>query len=295
MTMPAHETRKTLPEPAHRGKVRDVYDLGDRLVLVATDRVSAFDVILPQPIPDKGRILTGISDFWFDRTADVFPNHRITSRIDEMPEPFRSAADLTGRSTLVWKAERVDVECVVRGYLAGSGWKEYRERGSVCGVPLPPGLTKGARLPEPIFTPTTKADEGHDEPMTFDDVVDELGGELAETLRSVSIRVYEHGHRVAESRGFLLADTKFEFGHKDGRLILIDEVLTPDSSRYWRVQDYRPGEPPDSWDKQVIRDHLDGLDWDKTPPAPELPEEIIHRARERYLDVYRAFTGHELD
>jgi phosphoribosylaminoimidazole-succinocarboxamide synthase len=293
--MPAYETATRLPAPMHRGKVRDVYDLGDRLLLVATDRVSAFDVILPSPIPDKGRILTGISDFWFRQTATVFPNHRISTDLRDFPEPFRGESSLTGRATLVHKARRVDVECVVRGYLAGSGWKEYRERGSVCGVALPPGLTKGARLPQPIFTPTTKADRGHDEPITFDETADRVGPELAVTLRDVSIRVYEHGHRVAAEKGFLLADTKFEFGHVDGRLVLIDEVLTPDSSRYWRKADYRPGEPPDSWDKQVIRDYLDALDWDKTPPAPEVPDEILQRARERYLDVYRALTGRELD
>jgi phosphoribosylaminoimidazole-succinocarboxamide synthase len=293
--MRAYETAATLPEPMHRGKVRDVYDLGDRLLLVATDRVSAFDVILGAPIPDKGRILTGISDFWFRATEAIFPNHRISTDPSDFPEPFRSAPGLAGRSTLAWKAERVDVECVVRGYLAGSGWKEYQRTRSVCGVPLPAGLSKGSRLPSPIFTPTSKADEGHDEPMTFEEVADLLGGRLAETLRDVSVRVYEHGHRIAKAKGFLLADTKLEFGHRDGRLILIDEVLTPDSSRYWRVADWREGEPPDSWDKQVIRDYLDGLDWDKTPPAPPVPEEIVHRARERYLDVYRALTGRELD
>jgi phosphoribosylaminoimidazole-succinocarboxamide synthase len=293
--MRAYETAATLPEPMHRGKVRDVYDLGKHLLLVATDRVSAFDVILGAPIPDKGRILTGISDYWFSATEGIFPNHRVSTSPADFPEPFRSADGLAGRSTLCWKADRVDVECVVRGYLAGSGWKEYRKTRSVCGVPLPEGLSKGSRLPSPIFTPTSKADEGHDEPMTFDEVVDMLGGELAETLRDVSLRVYEHGHRIAKEKGFLLADTKLEFGRKDGRLILIDEVLTPDSSRYWRVDDWREGEPPDSWDKQVIRDYLDGLDWDKTPPAPPVPDEIVHRARERYLDVYRALTGRDLD
>jgi len=293
--MRAYETAATLPEPMHRGKVRDVYDLGEHLLLVATDRVSAFDVILGAPIPDKGRILTGISDYWFSATEEIFPNHRVSTDPADFPEPFRSEHGLAGRSTLCWKAERVDVECVVRGYLAGSGWKEYQKTRSVCGVPLPEGLSKGSRLPEPIFTPTSKADEGHDEPMSFDEVVDMLGAELAETLRDVSLKVYEHGHRIAKEKGFLLADTKFEFGRKDGRLILIDEVLTPDSSRYWRVEDWREGEPPDSWDKQVIRDYLDGLDWDKTPPAPPVPDEIVHRARERYLDVYRALTGRELD
>ncbi|NNE42825.1 MAG: phosphoribosylaminoimidazolesuccinocarboxamide synthase [Gemmatimonadetes bacterium] len=292
--MSAYETATSLPEPAHRGKVRDVYDLGSQLILVATDRVSAFDVILGKPVPDKGRILTGISDWWFDQTRSVFPNHHITSDRANFPEPFRDEPGLDGRSTLVHKADRVDVECVVRGYLAGSGWKEYQQSRSVCGVPLPEGLNKGSRLPEPIFTPTTKADEGHDEPITFEQMVDMVGADLSEELRRVSIEVYEFGHRIAEERGFLLADTKFEFGRVDGELILIDEVLTPDSSRYWRVEDYTPGHPPESWDKQVIRDFLDAQDWDKTPPAPEVPDEIIHRARERYLDVYRALTGREL-
>lgn len=290
----SREHATTLPEPMHRGKVRDVYDLDDRLLLVATDRVSAFDVILGKPVPDKGRILTGISDFWFRETAPIFPNHSISTDPADFPEPFASEPGLAGRTTLGWKADRVDVECVVRGYLAGSGWKEYERTRSVCGVPLPEGLTKGSQLPRPIFTPTTKADRGHDEPMTFDEVVGVLGGALAETLRDVSLRVYCHGHDVARTRGFLLADTKFEFGHRDGELILIDEVLTPDSSRYWRVEDWREGEPPESWDKQVIRDYLDGLDWNKNPPAPEVPDEVIHRARERYLDVYRALTGHDL-
>jgi phosphoribosylaminoimidazole-succinocarboxamide synthase len=292
--MRAYETATSLPEPAHRGKVRDVYDLGDQLILVATDRVSAFDVILGEAIPDKGRLLTGISDFWFDQTGKAFPNHRITTDLDRFPEPFRSEPGLRGRSMLVHKANRVDVECVVRGYLAGSGWKEYQVSRSVCGVSLPEGLSKGSRLPTPIFTPTTKADSGHDEPITFEEMAGMVGAELADQLRRISIDVYEQGHRLAEEKGFLLADTKFEFGHVNGELVLIDEVLTPDSSRYWRAADYRPGHPPESWDKQVIRDFLDSTDWNKTPPAPAVPEEIIHRARERYFDVYRALTGHDL-
>jgi phosphoribosylaminoimidazole-succinocarboxamide synthase len=285
----------TLPEPLHRGKVRDVYDAGDRLLLVATDRLSAFDVILNQPIPDKGRLLTGVSEWWFERTKDIVPNHFLSSDPADFPEPFRSAPELVGRTTLARKAERVDVECVVRGYLAGSGWKEYQRSGSVCGQELPSGLTKGGRLPEPIFTPTTKADEGHDEPLTFDEMCGITGRELGERLRSVSIDVYRHGHALAEERGFLLADTKFEFGFVEGELILIDEVLTPDSSRYWKKDQYREGEPPESWDKQVVRDYLETLDWNKQPPAPELPAEIVNRARERYLDVYRALTGRDLE
>lgn len=286
-----NDTKTTLPDPIHRGKVRDIYDLGEHLLLVASDRVSAFDVILPQLLTDKGRLLTAISRYWFAETESVVKNHLVSTDAARFPEPYRSAEELDGRSMLVKKAERVDVECVVRGYLAGSGWKEYQERGSVCGVPLPDGLTKGSQLPEPIFTPTTKEDEGHDEAITFDQVKGIVGADLAERLRSISLDVYRHGHAVAETRGFLLADTKFEFGFVDGELILIDEVLTPDSSRYWRKEDYTPGQPPESWDKQIIRDYLETLDWDKTPPGPEIPAEILNRARERYLDVYRALTG----
>ncbi len=283
----------TLPAPIHRGKVRDIYDLGEHLLLVASDRISAFDVVLPNLITDKGRLLTAISTWWFRQTSSVVPNHLVSVDAADFPEPFRSAQDLAGRSALVKKADRVDVECVVRGYLAGSGWKEYQTSRSVCGVPLPEGLGKGSPLPEPIFTPTTKADEGHDEPITFDEMVGQVGRELAERLRRVSLDVYRFGHEVAAGKGFLLADTKFEFGFVDGELILIDEVLTPDSSRYWRKEDYVPGEPPDSWDKQVIRDYLETLDWNKQAPGPELPAEIVNRARERYLDVYRALTGSE--
>jgi len=292
--MSSRESLTALPEPAHRGKVRDVHDLGDRLLLVATDRVSAFDVVLPNPIPDKGRILTGISEYWFSETAALVPNHVISTDAREFPPPFRDVPELRGRSMLVHKAKRIDVECVVRGYIAGGGWKDYQGTGRVSGHALPPGLTKGAKLPSPIFTPSTKEDEGHDEPIDFEQTVGLVGRELATRLRDLSLRLYAHGHEVAERKGFLLADTKFEFGLLDDELILIDEVLTPDSSRYWRAADYRPGEPPDSWDKQVIRDWLDGQDWNKQPPGPDLPASIIHRARERYLDVYRAITGRDL-
>jgi phosphoribosylaminoimidazole-succinocarboxamide synthase len=285
----------SLPAPTRRGKVRDLYDLGDRMLLVASDRVSAFDVILPQAIPDKGRLLTGLSTFWFAQTRSAVPNHLVSVNVAEFPAPFRDADELRGRSMLVRRAQRVDVECVVRGYLAGSAWKEYRESGRVAEHPLPAGLSKGARLPQPLFTPTTKEDEGHDRPMTYEEMADDVGGDLAERLKRLSVDVYTLGHRIAESRGFLLADTKFEFGHIDGRLHLIDEVLTPDSSRYWKATQYREGEPPESWDKQVIRDYLESLDWDKRPPAPDLPESIVARARERYLDVYRAITGEDLE
>jgi phosphoribosylaminoimidazole-succinocarboxamide synthase len=284
-----------LPAPARRGKVRDVHDLGDRLLLVATDRVSAFDVVLPTRIPDKGRILTGISAWWFEETASLVRNHLISTDVADFPPPFRDVPELRGRSMLVHKAQRIDVECVVRGYLAGSGWADYRKTGRVAEHTLPPGLTKGALLPQPIFTPSTKEEEGHDEPIDFTRTTELVGADLAERLRSLSLRVYAHGLEVAKEKGFLLADTKFEFGLLDGEIILIDEVLTPDSSRYWRADDWRPGEPPESWDKQVIRDWLETLDWNKQPPGPELPADIVQRARARYLDVYRAITGRNLD
>lgn len=286
---------ESLPPPAHRGKVRDVHDLGDRLLLVATDRVSAFDCVLPNLVPDKGRILTQLSVFWFETTRSILANHLLSTKVEEFPEPFRGIPALAGRSMLVRKAKRVDVECVVRGYLAGSAFAEYREKGRVAEHALPPGLTKGAKLPEPLFTPTTKEDHGHDQPMTFAEMKHQIGSELAEKLRELSLTLYAAGTRVAQSKGFLLADTKFEFGLVEGAPILIDEVLTPDSSRYWRAADWRPGIAPESWDKQVIRDYLDGLDWNKQPPAPPLPDEIVLRARERYLDVLRALTGRGLD
>jgi len=290
-----YETATSLPKPAHRGKVRDVYDLGDHLLLVATDRLSAFDVVLNEPIPDKGKILTAISAFWFQETRAVLGNHLVSLEVAEFPAPFCHEASLAGRSMLVRRAKRVDVECVVRGYLAGAGWAEYQRTGSVSGHELPPALAKGARLPAPIFSPTTKADHGHDEPITFEEMGAMVGRDLAEELRSLSFDVYEFGHRLARERGFLLADTKFEFGHVNGELILIDEVLTPDSSRYWRAADYRPGQPPESWDKQIVRDYLETLDWNKQPPPPALPSEIVRRARERYLDVHRALTGRDLE
>jgi phosphoribosylaminoimidazole-succinocarboxamide synthase len=274
--------------------VRDVYDLGNELLLVATDRLSAFDVVLAEPIPDKGKILCGISEFWFRETEDLVPNHWISTSLADFPEPFASEPSLAGRAMLVHKAKRVDVECVVRGYLAGSAWAEYRRSGLVSGIPLPSGLHKGSRLPEPIFTPTTKADRGHDEPLSFGELERHVGAPLARRLRDVSLSLYERGHRVAKEKGFLVADTKFEFGHRKGELTVIDELLTPDSSRYWRAAQWREGDAPESWDKQVIRDYLESLSWNKEPPAPHLPPEIIHQARERYLDVYRAITGRDL-
>jgi phosphoribosylaminoimidazole-succinocarboxamide synthase len=288
--MPAYETAATLPVPLHRGKVRDVYDLGDRLLLVATDRVSAFDVILPRKVPDKGRILTGISDFWFTETAAVFPNHRISADLRDFPEPFRSEPSLAGRATLVHKARRVDVECVVRGYLAGSGWKEYQRSGTVCGIALPGGMGFCQRLPKPILTPTTK-EETHDQPLTPAEARARVGAAVFDLAERAALALFERGTKELARIGILLADTKFEFGVRDGELILIDEALTPDSSRFWPAQGYQVGVNPPSYDKQVLRDYLETLDWKKAPPGPELPPAIVQRVSERYLEVCAKITG----
>jgi phosphoribosylaminoimidazole-succinocarboxamide synthase len=264
-------------------------------VLVATDRVSAFDCVLPNLIPDKGRILTGLSEFWFEKTRAIVGNHLLSTELSDFPAPFRHDASLAGRSMWVKKAQRIDVECVVRGYLAGSAFAEYSRTRRVMEHELPAGLTKGAKLPEPLFTPTTKEEKGPDRPITFQEMERLIGRELAHDLRRLSLAVYSEGVRVAEESGFLIADTKLEFGTVNEKVILIDEVLTPDSSRYWRAADWKPGVAPESWDKQVIRDYLEGLDWNKQPPAPLLPEEIVRRARERYLHVYNSLTGQSLD
>ena len=266
------------------GKVREIFDLGERLIIVATDRVSAFDVVLDQGIPGRGAILTRLSEFWFGRLE--CPNHLITTDLEQMPEAVQAAADaLAGRTMLVKKADIVPVECVVRGYLAGSGWKDYKRSQTVCGVPLPAGLVQSDKLPEPIFTPTTKAKKGHDQPMTFDEVTAELGGELASRLRRLSIGLYKAGAAYAKERGIILADTKFEFGLLDGELLLCDEALTPDSSRYWDEKTYEPGRPQDSFDKQIVRDHLETTDWNKQPPPPAVPDEIIEKAGKRYEEI----------
>jgi phosphoribosylaminoimidazole-succinocarboxamide synthase len=278
-----------------RGKVRDVYAAGDRLLIVATDRISAFDYILATGIPNKGRILTQLSVFWFDFLKDVTPTHFLTADVDEYPEELRAFRDqLEGRSMLVKRARMMDVECVVRGYLSGYGWKEYRASGTVCGIPLPPGLKESDRLPEPIFTPSTKAQTGHDENISFDRVVSMVGGETAERLRSVSLAVYAKAAAYAETRGVIIADTKFEFGVVDGVLVLADEVLTPDSSRFWPKDTYRPGGPQPSYDKQYVRDYLESIHWNKQPPAPALPPEVAARTSEKYLERYRALTGRDL-
>jgi len=270
-----------------RGKVRDVYDLGDgRLLIVATDRISAFDCVMPNGIPGKGKILTEMSLFWFDYVSDIVPNHLLSASVDDYPGSLRPYRDqLEGRSMLVRKAERIDVECIVRGYISGGGWKEYIEKGSVSGVNLPPGLIESQKLPENIFTPSTKADTGHDENVSFDCVVGMIGAKLASEIRDLSLAVYEKARSYAETRNIVIADTKFEFGVVDGGTILIDEILSPDSSRFWPRDRYEPGRSQPSFDKQFVRDYLNGLDWDKTPPAPELPPDIVEKTLEKYRDA----------
>jgi phosphoribosylaminoimidazole-succinocarboxamide synthase len=271
-----------------RGKVRDVYDLDDRLLIVATDRISAYDCVMPNDIPGKGKILTAMSLFWFDRTRDIVQNHLITADVGKYPQSLRRFSDqLEGRSMLVRKAKRIDLECVVRGYLAGSGWKEYRATNTVCGIRLPPGLRESERLPETIFTPATKADTGHDENISFEQAAELVGEALARRLRELSIAIYQKARDYADGRGILIADTKFEFGLIDGEILLIDEILSPDSSRFWPKDRYAPGRPQDSFDKQFVRDYLDTLDWDKTPPAPALPDEIVRKTAEKYREAYQ--------
>jgi phosphoribosylaminoimidazole-succinocarboxamide synthase len=275
-----------------QGKVRDVYDVGgDRLLMVATDRISAFDVVLPNPIPDKGRVLTGLTLFWLERTRDLVLNHLLSADRRDFPEPFRSEPSLAGRAMLCRKARPVMVECVARGYLTGSGLKQYRAEGHVCGVPLPSGLDEGSKLPEPIFTPTTKAAEGHDMPLTFDETVELIGKGLAERLRELTIGLYERGAEVASERGIIVADTKFEFGFADGQLILIDEVLTPDSSRFWPADGYQAGRSQPSFDKQFVRDWLDVSGWDHEPPPPDLPDEVLERTAAKYQEAYERING----
>jgi phosphoribosylaminoimidazole-succinocarboxamide synthase len=283
----------TLPGlPLRRGKVRDVYDLGDRLLLVSTDRISAFDWVLPTPIPDKGRVLTQIAAFWFQQLGE--PNHLISTNVWEMDLPTQVDREmLAGRSTLGRKTEVVPIECVVRGYLAGSGWKEYQKNGMVCGIKLPSGLTESARLPEPIFTPSTKAATGHDENISFDRMVEIVGRDLAEDLRRRSLRIFQRGSEYARQRGMLIADTKFEFGRVGGEVLLIDEVLTPDSSRFWPADQYAPGHGQPSFDKQFVRDWLSSTDWDKNSPPPALPEDVVMKTRRKYVEAYERLTDRE--
>jgi phosphoribosylaminoimidazole-succinocarboxamide synthase len=278
-----------------RGKVRDVYAVDDRLLIVASDRISAFDYILATGIPDKGRVLTQLSVFWFDLLKDVTPTHFLTADVAEYPEAARAYSDqLEGRSMLVKRAQMMDIECVARGYLSGSGWKEYRETGRVCGIPLPPGLRESDRLPEPIFTPSTKAQSGHDENISFERAVEMVGEEMAGQLRSLTLAVYGKAARYAETRGVIIADTKFEFGLADGTLVLADEVLTPDSSRFWPLESYKPGAAQPSYDKQYVRDYLESIHWNKQPPAPALPPEVAARTSEKYKEAYQALTGKPL-
>jgi len=280
------------------GKVRDLYAVGaDRLLLVASDRLSAFDVVLPTPIPDKGRVLTGLSRFWFDRTADLVENHLVGVSPEDIPgggpADAAEAAELRGRMMLCRRVTPLPIEVIVRGYLAGSGWKDYGRTGAVCGIPLPSGLHESDRLPEPLFTPSTKAEEGHDENITIDQAAALIGRDLAERVASIAIALYRRGAEIAEPAGVILADTKFEFGTDPatGELILIDEVLTPDSSRFWDATDYQPGRAQASFDKQYVRDWLETLDWDKTPPGPELPTEIVAGTRARYVEAFERITG----
>lgn len=279
-----------------RGKVRDIYDLGERLLIVATDRISAFDVVMPNPIPEKGRILTQLSAFWFDFTKEIVPNHVLSTHVNDFPKECLPYQDiLRGRSMLVVKTDVLPIECVVRGYLSGSGWEEYKKTGRICGLSLPKGLVESSLLEEPIFTPATKAEQGlHDENIPFEKVEEIVGKDLARQLRSNSIEVYKKARDFATQRGILIADTKMEFGIRDGRLILIDELLTPDSSRFWPQEDYQPGRPQKSFDKQYLRDYLLSIQWNKTPPAPELPAEVIQKTREKYLEAYERLVGKPL-
>jgi phosphoribosylaminoimidazole-succinocarboxamide synthase len=275
-----------------RGKVRDVYSVEDKLLVVSTDRISCFDVVLPTCIPDKGSVLTRISMFWFDFTSDIIPNHFLTANVDEYPAQLKKNEDiLRGRSMLVKKARPLPVECIVRGYLSGSGWKEYQKQQSICGIKLRPGLKESDKLPEPIFTPSTKEDTGHDINVSQAFVEKVIGKDITEKIRNASIALYDKASAYAESKGIIIADTKFEFGIYEDKIILIDEVLTPDSSRFWPRDRYKPGGVQPSFDKQFVRDYLETLDWDKTPPAPELPDDIVHKTREKYVQAFEMLTG----
>ena len=291
-----HSVRETkFPELnlLKRGKVRDMYDLGDKLLMVATDRLSAFDVVMPDPIPDKGIILTQISLFWFEIMEPILANHVISGKIEEYPETCQPYAEtLRDRSMLIKKTEPLEIECVVRGYISGSGWKSYQETGNICGIRLPKGLKESDKLPEPIFTPSTKAELGdHDININFEEAAQIIGQPLAERVRKISLAIYQKGAELAAEKGIIIADTKFEFGQINDDIILIDEVLTPDSSRFWPKETYQPGGPQKSFDKQYVRDHLNALDWNKTPPGPSLPESVISKTRQKYLDALIQLTG----
>jgi phosphoribosylaminoimidazole-succinocarboxamide synthase len=286
-----------LAEMQAQGKVRDIYEAGpDRLLMVTSDRISAFDVVLPNPITDKGRVLTGLSLFWFDQTGGIVPNHVISASVDDFPSDFSDhREELAGRSMLVRRADMIPIECVARGYLSGSGWKEYRSAGAVCGIRLPGGLVESDRLPEPIFTPATKAETGHDENISIERAGEIVGEGLAQRLKELTLAIYEFGARLAADRGVILADTKFEFGFIDGEIALCDEVMTPDSSRFWPADQYEPGGPQPSFDKQGVRDWLDESGWDHEPPPPELPPEVIGQTAVRYREAYERITGEPFD
>ena len=275
-----------------RGKVRDVYSVDERLLIIATDRISAFDYILPTGIPDKGKVLTQLSIFWFDFLRDLTPTHFLSARVDDYPQPLPDFRDqLEGRSMLVKRANMIEIECVARGYLSGSGWKEYKQHGTVCGIRLPAGLRESGKLPEPIFTPSTKAQTGHDENVSFEHVVSLIGEGLATRLRDLTLNIYARAAKYAETRGIVIADTKFEFGFVGEELVLGDEVLTPDSSRFWPAESYKPGGPQFSFDKQFVRDYLESLQWDKKPPAPHLPPEILARTSDNYCEALKLLTS----
>jgi phosphoribosylaminoimidazole-succinocarboxamide synthase len=278
-----------------RGKVRDLYSLNEQLLFVATDRISAFDYVLATGIPEKGRVLTQLSLFWFDFLKDVVKNHLVTASVDQYPAPLKKYADdLRGRSMLVTKAQMIDIECVARGYLSGSGWKEYQQTGAVCGIKLPAGLKESDKLPEPIFTPATKALSGHDENISIEEMAKRTGKELAEKLRDLTLKIYKTAADYAAGRGIIIADTKFEFGQTSQGLILADEVLTPDSSRFWPADKYQPGKAQESFDKQFVRDYLEAIKWNKQPPAPSLPEDVARKTSEKYIEAYRILAGREL-
>jgi phosphoribosylaminoimidazole-succinocarboxamide synthase len=277
------------------GKVREIFDLGDAFLFVASDRISAFDCVMPNGIPRKGEVLTQLSHFWFDQTENLIGNHRLAKSGDALPEKLRPYESQIGRrSMIVKKAEPLAIECVVRGYLAGSGWKEYKKSQTVCGIPLPSGLQESSELPQPIFTPSTKAETGHDENINFETAARTVGKEIAEQVRDLSLKIYTSAREYARARGIIIADTKFEFGLFEGKIILIDEVLTPDSSRFWPADEYQPGRGQPSYDKQFVRDYLETLDWDKKPPAPPLPDDVVAKTKAKYLEAYKRVTGRDL-
>jgi phosphoribosylaminoimidazole-succinocarboxamide synthase len=292
---PIFETNLPGVELLARGKVRDVYSAGEYLVIVATDRLSAFDYVLPTPIPDKGRVLTAMTLFWLEQLRDIVPNHFVSADVSDYPRQFHAYRDqLEGRSMLVHRAKMVEVECVARGYVSGSGWKDYRREGRICGIELPAGLRESDQLPEPIFTPASKAQSGHDENISFENVAAQIGEPLAAKLRDLTLAIYKRAAQYAETRGIMIADTKFEFGFAGEQLVLADEVLTPDSSRFWPRASYQPGGPQPSFDKQYVRDYLESICWDKRPPAPALPPDVMERTSEKYREAYRVLTGKSL-